>query len=162
MAYKMKNWVRDYGLEYQNSITPRYNIYNENRPCTAKELTLADEWYTLSSANLVASELVDFVNVDGVMTYVGSRTMKMLFNGSAYIEASAACEITFGLFVNDVLVDGGITVRDIVSQDKVTGMNNNTIVTLVTGDVVTVKAKSSVALIDLTINTIDLTMIMGS
>jgi len=160
---KMKNWIRDHGLEYANSITPRYNIYNLVRPCaTPKELTVADQLYTLESANLVDSELIDFTNADGILTYTGSRTVTMLFNGAAYVEVDKACELSFELHVNDVLVAGGITVRDIVSQDKVTGMNNNTIITLNQGDVIKVKARSTIAVTTLTVNTIDLTMIMGS
>ena len=159
---KMKNWINDTGLEYQNSITPRYNIYNATRPCAAKTLTLADTLYTLESTNLIDSKLVDFTNADGILTYTGSRLVNMLFNGSAYVELSVACVITFELHVNDVLVAGGITERDIVAQDKVVGMNNNTIVTLNQGDIVKVKARSSVAGAILTVNTIDLTMILGS
>ena len=159
---KMKNWINDTGLEYQNSITPRYNIYNLARPCASRTLTLADELYTLESTNLVDSKLVDFNNNSGILTYTGSRLVNMLFNGSAYLAVSVACELTLELHVNDVLVAGGITVRDFTASAKVDGMGNNTIVTLNQGDVIKVKVRSTVAGTVVTINTIDLTMILGS
>jgi len=159
----IKDWMSKVGVFYANTVTPRFNIYNATTPCATATLTNAGEWYLVSNSNLVVSDsVVAFSVTDGVATYTGTTPVTMLFNGSAYVEVSAAAELSFSVWINGVLVPGCIAFRDYVASDKSSTLTNNDTITIYPSDVIEVKAMSNVAGLDIVVNSINVTMVLGS
>ena len=154
---KFMTWFKNVGLNLINSEKPLSDLYNAVSPCSSKALTSTSVWYLLSSTNLVHSALTKyFSNAEGVVTYTGTQTVKVKFAGSAFVETSKACKLTFQIYVNDVVVAGGSTTRDITASAKISGMDIVKILELEAGDIVTVKANSDTNNTDLTVHNINL------
>jgi len=85
----------------------------------------------------------DFTLADGVLTYTGSITKTFHFTGTAGGKVSKQCDMTFGLFVNDVIVAGCETPVYFTAQDRSKAFTCAQNFILEPDDVITVKAKIS-------------------
>jgi hypothetical protein len=76
----------------------------------------------------------------GILTYTGPDTC-FLLNGVSDLQVNKACEVTYALFKNGVLVPGAETPHTFTAAAKTSNISITRICTLETGDTVEVYAK---------------------
>lgn len=124
-------------------------------------LTSSETYYTLVNSDLSGETLHNFVysGSTGEIIFTGTQPERILFAGSADIEIdSVAATLTFVLFINGNIIERGKTPSDFTSLDRLKNISINRILELEYGDKVTVQVKSSVAGVDLTVSTINLSL----
>ena len=151
-----KNFLISAIKELIHTDTSKWDMYNTASISTT--IVDADTRYTLESVNLTWANLMDFTFTNWVFTYSDWDDKKFLFVGSANVETDKACELTFWLFVDDVVVVWGTTPVDIVSQNKKANISINRIMTLSNTETVKVKVKSDTAATWLTVASITTAM----
>ena len=117
-----------------------------------------DTWYPMQSPLIIGQNLKDFTFLNGVYTYTGLTTKKFLFNGEASLSTKKSCKITFSLFINDIAVPGITDTLDVSAVDKKEPMGVTSIITLNTGDVVSVKAKTDTSDLEVTVTKMQTTL----
>ena len=95
-------------------------------------------------------------NVDGTLTYKGPSS-HFLFTGASDVGADKACELTYGLFKNGILVSGAETPVSITVPDKTANISITGISVLIKDDAFDVRAKSDQASTVLTVKTLSTT-----
>ena len=135
---------------------PYITVSNTEVPLDDAILTDANTWYTISDAKLICLHCNKFSNVNGQITYDGPGNFGVLFIGTADIEVDKACRITFQLFKNGVAIPGIHSVKDFFSPAKIGTLAKAHGMDIGVGDVIEVKAKSSVALTTISVTTMSL------
>ena len=118
-------------------------------------LTTIDQYYQLLGTfdNGVARNFS--INPDGTLTCL--KAGPYLVNGVSDLEVDKACKITYGLHINDTLVDIAQTPHDFSSANKTSNISITGIVPLNVGDEITIWARSDTATTEITVNTLFVT-----
>jgi hypothetical protein len=122
------------------------------------DLVVAGQYYVLNGdfsgedLNLFTSE------IDGTLTFIGAGTAIFLFNFHFAVKVSKATVITFGLFLNDVLIPKAEIDEEFLSQAKVGGAALSSLASVSSGDELQIRAKSSQASTTLTLDRLGLVL----
>ena len=136
--------------------TPRLEVNLTYGTTIGATLTGGGTWDVLSSANLETVRSVDFTNTSGSITFDNDTDTEVKFDGSAAFQVDQAARIEFMLFINDSPVNHIYSVADIATPSKIGGFSEHGFIDLSKDDVITVKAKSSVAGVVITVNSMSL------
>ena len=120
-------------------------------------LTTADTYYKIA-ATFFGRLLSRFtVSAAGVLTYTGDGEVFSL-TGVSDLHCSRACELTYGLYLNGVLISGTETPVTVTAANKDDNIAITGLIELATGDTLEVYAKSDTASTVLTVQSLRITM----
>jgi len=122
----------------------------------ATTLTTAGDYYQVAGTFGNGCSKNFTVAADGTVTYTGIGA-KFLFSGVSDLQVDKACEITYALEKNSVIDTTSQTPHTFTAASKIDGIAITRIVSLVTGDVLKVMAKSDTNTTSMTANTLFLT-----
>ena len=120
-------------------------------------LTTAGDYYSIDGT-FSDGDCKNFtVASDGTITYNGNDGTIFQFVGVSDLEVDKACEITYALEKNSVIDTTSTTPHTFVAASKIDGIAITRVISLNNGDVLKIKAKSTVNTTLMTANTLFLT-----
>lgn len=131
-----------------------------HRPIASLEILLNDDGVTYAPITGMELGLSQSFEVNaGILKYLnGGR--RFLVNGTSDLEVDKAADITYALFINDVIVPSQLTTVSFSASAKKANISITTIAALSTGDVVEIRVKGDgTAAVTVTINKLDLTLV---
>ena len=106
-------------------------------------LAVADQWYPVLGVFTDGANHGFSLTIDGQLTHTGN-TAWILINGVADIEVDKACELTFGMFADGILIPGAETPHDFVANNKTDSIGITDINSIAKDLILQIYAKSSV------------------
>lgn len=126
---------------------------------TATDTTLPNkDIYTKITGVFTDGEAKGFIVSNNNLIYTGPSGVVFLFNGSSDVEVNQACQIYYGLHINDNLVEDAQTPHDFVNPSKVAHIGITALIKLNQGDVLNAYVKSDTDNTIVSVKTFDITL----
>ena len=126
---------------------------------TTTTLGNAEQWYPVLGA--FTDDGIDngfTTSASGVLTFTGTEAVTVLINGTADLSVDKGCVITFGTFLNGVLVPNSLTPHTFTNTSKVSNISIDTFGVFNPNDTMQVYVKSDTANVNIDVNTLRVTV----
>lgn len=137
----------------------RYDAHGQHRLMEKTSTTITNkDTYVKVLGNFEDGETKGFEFIANKLCWQGSSGTVFLFNGSSDLEVNKACTISYGLFLNGVLVEEAQTPHSFVSPSKTSNISITALVRLQQDDEIEVFVKSSEDNTIVTVHTLAITL----